>query len=350
MTVSSVLVSRAVTAEQSANYLRKVITYRIDCTLDTDSPDVITGSPLIPQVDFSQYVAPFKYGLDNDNPFLVCRKHSNIRRKSSTKSWLLDAEFEYDLEKTPNRKGVIITPITRNERRKLQAAVFQGQYKLKAQQFGRDLFYNLDVAPGNFLGSVPQIDVQSMPMNSAGVPIINPPLELDYGVQIYQFEWFKRSFVDYDPYIGRSNTTDFQVTSINQGVTILIPAGGGVVVGASSTPIWLYNQLWFQNRIEIERVPTGSYDDEFELDRGLAERVYIGDDDGKGGTYDNQSIAAIPHQLRVLEEKGKSLAEPVPFDGKGKVIKDFKPEKSIYMRWRKAPPFGFSLLQIGNYN
>ncbi len=345
MAVTDVDVSRAVNTEQYANYLRKTVTYRVLCSSATDGPDVVTGSASIPTIDSSTYSGAFKYGSDVDNANLICRKHSNFR-KTGPFVWTLDADFEYDLEKTPAARGVVVTPSTRSDRRIVRLAEFKGWYEPKPSQSGARDFNNLQELAGTFPQAVVVKNKQSPVMNSAGTPNI-PPLEEDYGVTVWTLEWLKLSGVNFDAYIGRTNSGTVNITSITQGIDADFSAGSLKLVGAGQSPVWIYNQRMFMTRVELEIWPAGSYADVFELDQGLAEKLYTGDNDGKGGTVDSFSMPL--HELRVISENGKPLSHPVPFDGEGKAIQGFTPEDAVYLRWRTAPPFNFNVLEIGDY-
>jgi hypothetical protein len=260
---------------------------------------------------------------------------------------LLDAEFEYDLDKDPVSRGVVVTPMTRVDRQIVRMAEFKGWYELKTAQTGASDYDNLQVLAGTFNGAVVQENKQSVIMNSAGTPIV-PPVEKDVGSQIWAVEWLKESGVNYDDYIGRSNSSSFTIVSATQNIDTTFAAGQLTVLAASQTPTWIYNRHLFLTRIELEIVPSGSYGDIFELDQGLAEKLYLGDDDGKGGEVDSVSLPR--HKLRVIEDGGKPISHPVPFDGAGKLIPNFEPKDLVYLRWRTAPPFNFSALQIGDYD
>jgi len=345
MSVSSVQVLHAIDAEMRAKYLKKQVRYRVTCTSATDGPDTITASASIPQTDLSTYVSPFKYGSDSDNANLICRTISNLKKVHTGGIWELDAEFIYDLDNNPILKGTKVTPLTRVEHEQVEFAEFRGWYKSSEAAL---------VGSGDLIedGLISDVDVEELDIgkvgpitNSAGTPFLPAP-ERRVGKSGLRVQWTKRSAVGYDEYIGSANNAQIGISDTYGDFDVDFPAGTLILISADQEPVDYYHERWFDVTLEFEVVE--GYGDIYELDRGLAESVYFGDDDGKGGEYDSSSLPATGKRP-ILGAEGQQISQPIPFDGKGKAIEAYVPSKARWLRWRIAPPKNFNALDIGDH-
>lgn len=346
MAVVSVLVLHAVDLEQRAKYRRKQVRYRVLCSDPLDGPDAIIGSALVPEVDESTYVSPFKYGNDSDSTLLICRSLGNFKKVNTSGLWEIDAEFIYDRDNDPEAKGVKVTPLTRVEQELVEFAEFRGWYKSNEAALSAD---------GNLVedGEISDTDVEELDIgavgpitNSAGTPILPAP-ERRVGKSGIRVQWSKQSAVEYSDFIGCANNATIGIADTYGDFDVDFEPGTLILISADQDPVDYYNERWFDVTLEFEIVT--EYGDIYELDRGLAESVYFGDDDGKGGEYDSSSLP--PSGKRpILGTDGQPISEPVPLDGQGKVIEAYTPAKARWLRYRIAPPKDFDQLQIGDHD
>jgi hypothetical protein len=349
MAVTSVQILHAVDAEKRSKFLRKVITYRIVVNSQTDGPDVITAATNVPKADISTYVAPFKYGSDTDNADLICRSISGLQKvvswNGSVAVWQLDAEFVYDRDQTLADKGVTVKPLTRVESELVAVAQFKSVQKVKAAAtLGLNDQYEEDTA---ITDGVPVLTKNKIgPItNSAGVPII-PAIEQPVGKAGIVVTWSKITPINYAPFIGTVNSGNITIADTHGAFNTTFTAGTLRLVSAEQTPKDYFNIRVVEVSLEFD-LP--EYEgDHFELDRGMAEFIEAGDDDGKGGTYSSGDIPDN-NQRAMVGPDGNPIGQPVPLDGKGKAIASFAPAKARWLRYKTKPATSFASLGIGVY-
>jgi hypothetical protein len=346
MAVTSVLALHAIDAEQRSNFLRKVVRYRVTCNSESDGPDIVTAHASVPKVDISLYISPFKYGNDVDDLYLVCRSISNLKKENTQGVWILDAEFLYDRDKNPILRGVKVTPLTRVEQEIVELAEFRGWYKSDNLEI-KHLKQNLVVDQAIADNDVVTLDFGKVgPMtNSAGTVII-PATEKRVGKSGIRVQWSRKSRIDFSQYIGTVNNATITLTdTYNNYSTGTFEAGELLLVAADQEPVDYFDSRWLDTTLEFEIVE--GYGDIYQVDRGLAESVYMGDSDNKGGEYDSSSLPASG--LRAITGAGdQPVSQPVNLNGKGKVIENYTPSKAIYLRYRINASKNFNGLEIGD--
>jgi len=352
MAVTEVQVLHAVDAQRTSTTLRKNVTYRITCNSQSDGPDVISANGSVPQVNTSGYVAPFKYGNDSNNAKLICRTISNLRKvvnwNGSVSVWQLEAEFLYDRDQHPADRGVKVTPITRTQFEPVEYAEFRGWYKPKStSSLGDNVADNLEVDTFISDGSVTTLDIGKVgPVtNSAGTPVMPPPERLkgSHGIIV---NWLKLSAIDVSRYLGGVNSAEINIADTWGEFDSTFPIGKLLLVDYRQEPVDIFGVRHLDTTAEF--IIADSENDHYEFDRGLMEYVKVGDDDGKGGTY--ESTIDLPRtNMRTALADGHAVTQPVPFDGKGKAIEAFTPTKSRYLRWKVNPKVSFAALEIGDF-
>lgn len=349
MAVTSVQVKHAVDAESRAKFLRKIITYRVAVNSQTDGPDVITAATNVPKINLSTYASPFKYGSDSDNTALICREIRNLRKvvnwSGSLSVWELDAEFLYDRDQTTTAKGVSVTPLTRQTIEIVQVAQFKGWFQPKT-----DLTTNFDVEADTLIDDTNspalKLDQIGPITNSAGTPVV-PGVEETIGKLGLIVKWTRVTPVNYTGFLGRVNSAEINITDTHGNFDGTFAAGTLKLLSADQTPRDLFGITVYDVSLEFEEVEFE--DDHFELDRGLGEFVDVGDDDGRGGAYDSTQDLPSNNMRPMTGADGQPISQPVPFNGKGKAIEQFEPNKARYLRYKKRPAVAFSLLGIGEY-
>jgi hypothetical protein len=356
MAVTSVQILHATDVERRAKFLRKIITYRIVVNSQTDGPDTIYASASIPTVDVSGYAAPFKYGTDSDNASLICREVRNLRKvvkwNGSVSVWQIDAEFVYDRDQTLADKGVTVKPLTRVESQIISSAEFKSFWKVKASptlgiedRFDEDTTINEnDPADANTTPILRKNKIGPI-TNSAGTPIV-PAIEQPIGKPGLIVSWTKITPIDYTPFIYTTNSGNVTITDTHGAFNTTYAAGRLRLINAEQTPRDYFSLRVVDVSLEFDFPEYAG--DHFELDRGLAEYLQGGDDDGKGGTYSNTDLP-LNGMRALVGADGQPISQPIPFNGKAKAIQNFTPAKARWLRYKIKPATNFTSLGIGVY-
>jgi hypothetical protein len=352
MAIVSVEVLHAADTEKTSTTLRKRLTYRVAVNSQLDGPDAITGSALIPQIDSpAGYIAPYKYGNDNDNTKLICRTISNLRKvvnwNGSLSVWQLEAEFLYDRDQNPVDRGVKVTPITRTESEVVEFAQFKGWYKPKSGEIGStgNLIVDGDINEGN--SKAMKLEEIGPVTNSAGTPVVPAP-ERPKGQAGLIVNWLRYSAVEVADLLGSVNSSQVGISDSHGDFDVDYARGKLLLVDYRQDPVDIFGVRYLDTTAELWVIDDEN--DHFELDRGLSEYVDVGDDDGKGGTYESTIDLPSNNMRPLLGADGQPISQPVPFDGKGKSIEKFEPNKARYLRWKVNPFKNFSILKIGDHD
>ena len=344
MAVVNVSVLHAVDGTRTTTTKRKTVGYRVIVDSKDDGIDVIFGAANVPVVDSSTYVSPFKYGNDVDDTTMVCRSLSRPRKGNTQGVWYVDAEFIWERDKNAVTRGVIVTPTTKIESEIVEFAEFRGWYKPGAGALG---------STGNLVvdGDIENADVEALETgkigpitNSAGTPVL-PGVQRNVGRPGLTVQWSKLTAVNYDAAIDHVNNANVTITDTYGTYSRTFTAGQLMLVNARQEPTDYWNVRVLETTLEFEIVEDEN--DHYELDRGLSEYVIVGDDDGKGGSYDSSQDLPPNNMRPIVGADGRPLGQPVPFNGKGKAVEAFQPSKARWLRWKKNPSFDFSTFGIG---
>jgi hypothetical protein len=346
MGVVSVDVLHSIDGIRTTTSKRKTVGYRVVVDNQADGIDVIFSDANIPTLDVSTYVFPFSYGTDNDDSSMVCRSLSRPRKTNTQGVWYLEAEFVFERDKNPVTRGVLVTPVTKVESEIVEFAEFIGWYKPKTGSIGST--NNLIEDDEDDKAGVTAIAAGKIgPItNSAGTPVL-PGVQRNVGRAGLVVQWSKLTPVSYDQYIDHVNNANVTIVDTYGAYDRTFAAGELMLISARQEPVDYWNLRVLETTLEFEIVEDNN--DHFELDRGLSEYVDVGDYDDRGGEYES-SADLPPNNMRpIVGADGRPIGQPVPFDGKGKVIPQFTPEKARWLRWRKNPSADFANLAIGVY-
>lgn len=347
MPLTNLRIAKAVVGEWSQGLREYVVTYVATMSSALDGPVSVLNSASVPKLFFTTY----QYGNDIDTG-AICVAISTPRRDANNKhdnQWIFTATFRYDRSKTPEDLPVEIRQFFIQSQEPITRAQFNGffQYIGSSQQWTEVSKTNPKLIKTTTKGVI---------TNSAGVAILPTP-ERRVSKSGYFVSWFKRTAFDFYPYLNTINSQQITLTGVDKftnnfefgtGSTIFnktFAAGTLLLVDVQTEIVEIYGKNVYRYTLEFHE----DDHDIYELDRGLAEVVQAGDDDGRDGTFSASDFPDGVPKLRRIEHPGGGgpITEPVLFDGTGKMIPDAEPSDAIYLRWGRYFNSDFSALPIG---
>jgi hypothetical protein len=294
------------------------------------------------------------YSAGNDaDQFALLVKIGAPRRDggdTSRTTWLVETEYEFDLESQPTLRPAKIEPFFIEEQEPIVTSVYGGAFTRSGNNW---------VPKG--LTSPTYIDGREYPIgNSANVPVLPVP-ERPALRPAYRVSWLKATPINAAFYAGTWNTESFTLFTLS--VTYNAPNRA-----AETFPLFfktfapatlrlaqvqqptrtIYGREWYEVTLEFVEDDFRLY----ELDRGVSARAKAGDPDGRGGTYSEGDFPeGSSGQRAILDGQGQPIGEPVLLDGQGKPLRDQSDSlPAVYLRWNKGETTTFSELGIGNPN
>jgi hypothetical protein len=347
----SICPTRSVVANWEPNLRRYRVTYKVVMSNEQDGP----GTVLNYMAGQGYVVRNRTYVYHNDSDSSAVLVSIDAPRRGGGDKlktvWLVDGNYEFDLQKQPNLLPVKVEPYYVDATEPIEAAYYWGAFNRINDQWVPKAF-----APNKETYSTSRM----YPIgNSSNVPIIPAP-ERDTSKPAYRVSWIKRTALDAASFIGTWNNAPFQLSAFtiiynapNIGPQIAptifkqFPAFTLRLRDVQQPTVNIYGQEWFNVTLEFVQ-------DEYflhELDRGLSARAKAGDPDGRGGTYSEGDFPeGSSGQREILDLDGQPVSDPVLLDGTGKPLRDQSTTTpAVYLRWNKGFLTDFTQLQIGDW-
>jgi hypothetical protein len=265
-------------------------------------------------------------------------------------TWLVELEYEFDLDSQPALRPVKIEPYFIEEQEPITSAYYFGAYTRSGESWIPKALTNPTYSEAN----------QYPIGNSANVPVLPVP-ERSALRPAYRVSWLKATQLDASLYAGTWNATAFALQSYTAiyNAPNLPPQIAPLffrtfqpsslrLAQVQQPTRTIYGRDWYEVTLEFVEEDLFIY----ELDRGVSARAKAGDPDGRGGTYSEGDFPeGSSGQRAILDGQGQPIGEPVLLDGQGKPLRDQSASlPPVYLKWPKGETTFFSELGIGNPN
>jgi hypothetical protein len=257
--------------------------------------------------------------------------------------------YVYDQNDYPERIPLVVTPSFISRTEPAQVGKFLGFYTRR-----EDGTFGFVVIPDSPFLKLANQKFQPLTNSAAG------PLESTPSVPIifpaYRCEWYKENFVDYSSYINKINSSPFYLESFDRvEQEHLQDLPDRMFEKMFDTQTLVCNDVQVDvvrmrernvYRYMVEFIEAGVY---YLVDNGLEESKENGDDDNRGGTFDNTEIPSGENRAQKVTNLEQDYGtHHVLLDGKGKRLKSRDPEDAIWMKWVLHESADFNQMNIGN--
>jgi hypothetical protein len=346
----SICLTRSRVATWEPNLRQYRVQYKVVMSDILDGPEEVLSYMAVQ----GYVVRNLTYTAGNDaDRFAYLIKIGAPRRSggdTSKTTWLVETEYEFDLDSQPALRPVKIEPYFIEEQEPITTANYFGAYTRSGTSWIEKPLTNPTYSQAN-----------KYPIgNSANVPVLPVP-ERSFLRPAYRVSWLKATPIDAGFYAGTWNTGAFTLQSFtaiynapNLGPQIAplffktFPRATLRLAQVQQPTRTIYGREWYD--ITLEFVEEDLY--LYELDRGVSARAKAGDPDGRGGTYSEGDFPeGSSGQRSILDGQGQPIGEPVLLDGQGKPLREQSQSlPAVFLKWDKGETTNFNELGIGNAN